>query len=165
MVWYSLLPSYLSGLETWIVRIAVRSYFSVGDQDIRLGLFNRLCQFYDSKLMCSTLQMFCAILITAPWLLAFSIDLLLYLYRQLRHWTPFWGGRAQGSRLPSLPSLMKARQRALSLAGIMKGSDTKCAHEDTARQRHKRPVREHSLDSDDVYSYSSSPGIHMTNST
>lgn len=112
MGWYSLLPPYLTLVETWIIRIAI----------------------------------FCAVVNISPWLLAILIDLILYMFRQIWHWIPIWGGHARGQTRPRAPSLKEARRRTLSLIGIMGSSSPGRVREESSRRRYERNTSEKSLD-------------------
>ncbi|ERF75285.1 hypothetical protein EPUS_00077 [Endocarpon pusillum Z07020] len=82
----------------------------------------------------------------APWLIAILIDLFLYVFRQVWHWVPVWGGRAQGRTRPRPPSLKDARRRTLSLADIMGSGSPGRVREEGFRRRHGRNTSDKSMD-------------------
>lgn len=142
MGWYSLLPPYLTVLETWIIRVAVCLDSHTGGGNLAT-LSPSLCVQADI----SYCQIFCAIVNISPWLLAILIDLFLYIFRQIWYWIPIWGGRAQGKTRPRAPSLRDAaRRRTLSLASIVGGARPGRAYDEGFRRRHARSPSDKSLD-------------------
>ena len=114
MPWFSLLPAQLSVLETWIIRIFVRSpsHASIVIQRPKT-----------SELM--PCQVLLGILTIGPWALLIAYDLILYIVRAVTYEIPYVGGRARGRQRPRAPSLAErpsGRPRTFSIAGPLSSS-------------------------------------------
>ena len=82
-------------------------------------------------------QLFLAILNMSPWLIAILYDLVLWLTRCIWYEIPVYGGRAQGNARPRAPSL-KAKERRMSLAGIITAGQSTTQSQESGAQLRRR---------------------------
>lgn len=114
MPWFSILPAHLSVLETWIIRIFVRSHYHASFmiwENMETGLMP--CQ-----ILLGTLTI-------GPWALLIAYDLILYILRAVTYEIPYVGGRARGRQPPRAPSLAErpiGRPRTFSIGGPLSSS-------------------------------------------
>lgn len=105
MGFLSILPEYLSPVETWIGRVFVSRSKRVQHT------------FHNAKLS----QLVLAILTVGPWLLVLLYDLVLYIWRSATYELPGIGGRARGRHRPRAPSLTErpsGHKRQFSLTSV-----------------------------------------------
>ena len=113
MSWYSILPGYLTVYETWAIRIFVSFLTSS-----LLLLSSTSSPVLTVPLR---LQLILGILNLSPWLIAIIFDIMLYIFRTIYHIIPVYGGRARGETRPRAPTVRHARDKSLSLVGVVSG--------------------------------------------
>lgn len=127
MSWASILPPYLSLVETWIIRIFVSFHIA------SLLCLRGLRAYHICQLLLGLLTM-------GPWLLMIVYDLLLYIFRAFTYEIPYIGGRARGRQRPRAPSLAErpsGHRRTFSIGGPI-ANGLEHDNKELLRDRHDR---------------------------